>query len=332
MEPTVLLGRTQDGAPETAAPTVDDRAIARLAARLSGAYVLRVFQSMVDHFGDVRAGLLAQVIHTANTAHLDPGTEAGRRVAGPDGILPDDLRRPISISRLAQSTGLPFESTRRIVRGLVESGYLTRVEGGVITPASTLSGPEQDDRVIAILGYTRKFVRELQAVGLADAAAAAWTQLPKETDEGALARSVARVTAEYWLRALHTLTETYGDIRSGILARTIVIANTAHLDTRLGDGWRYAAIDGPSIPDELRKPISIARLAESLGVAYETMRGQAQRLIDAGVCRRVDGGLIVPEAVFETPAAINAALANVADLRKLVRDLQRFGASLSAGE
>jgi hypothetical protein len=186
--------------------------------------------------------------------------------------------------------------------------------------------------VIANLGFTRKFVRELESVGLADAAATVWTRLPEETDEGALARSVARVTAEYWLRALNTLTETYGDIRSGIVARTIVIANTAHLDDRLGDGWRYAAINGPPIPDELRKPIPIARLAESLDVPYETMRAQAQRLIDAGVCNRVEGGLIVPGSVFETTGAVNAALTNVADLRKLVRDLQRFGASLAPGE
>jgi hypothetical protein len=155
------------------------------------------------------------------------------------------------------------------------------------------------------------------------------TNLPKEPDEGALARSLARVTAEYWLRAVNTLTKTYGDVRSGIIARTIMIANTAHLDTRLGEGWRYAAIEDPPIPDELRKPISIARLAESLGVPYETMRGQAQRLICDGVCRRVDGSLIVPQAMFETAAAINAALANVADLRKLVSDLQRLSASLT---
>jgi len=309
-----------------------DAAIARLAARLSGAYVLRVFQVTMETFGDIRTGLLAQVIHAANTAHLDPLTEAGRRLAGPDGILPDELRRPISVKRLAESTGLPFESTRRIVQRLIADGRCVRVERGVIIPAVFLRRPELARLVIADLGFTRKFIRELQAVGLADAAATAWTLLPKETDEGALARSIARVAAGYWLRALHTLTETYGDIRSGILARAILIANTAHLDTRLGDGWRYAAIDGPPIPDELRKPISIARLAESLGVPYETMRAQAQRLVRAGVCRRVGGGLIVPEAVFETTAAINAALANIADLRKLVRDLQRFGASLSPGE
>jgi DNA-binding Lrp family transcriptional regulator len=303
-----------------------------LAARLSGAYVLRVFQMMIDNFGDIRVGLVAQVIHTANTAHLDPLTRAGRRAAGPDGLLPDELRRPISVNRLSESTGLPFESTRRIVQRLIDKGHCARVEGGVITPRSTLAGSEQGDMVITGLGYTRKFVRELQAIGLADAAAAAWTQLPREADEAALARGVSRVTAEYLLRALHTLTHTYGDIRSGIVARTIVIANTGHLDTRQGDGWRYAATDGPPIPDELRRPISISGLAESLGVPYETMRARVQRMIDAGVCRWVEGGLIVPEAVFETPGAINAALANVADLRKLVSDMRRFSASLSPDE
>jgi hypothetical protein len=144
-----------------------------LVARLSGAYVLRVFQATTETFGDVRVGLIAQVIHTANTAHLNPRTEAGRRAAGPDGILPDDLRRPISIARLADAAGLPFESTRRIVQRLIDDGRCVRVEMGVIIPGSALRRPELARLVVANLGYTRKFVRELQAVGFADSAATA---------------------------------------------------------------------------------------------------------------------------------------------------------------
>jgi hypothetical protein len=302
-----------------------------LVARLSGAYVLRVSRLLTDHYGDVRAGLLAQAIHTANTAHLNPRTEAGRRVAGPDGILPDGLRRPIGISRLADTAGLPFESTRRIVRGLIDAGHCVRAADGVIIPGATLGRPEHASLVIANLGYTRKFVRDLQAVGVADAAATAWTRLPEETDEAALARSVARLTAEYLLRALELLAKGYGDIRAGIVAQAIVTANTAHLDARLGGPLRYAAIDDPG-PDEVRRPVSIARLADSLGVPYETMRGQAHRLVKAGLCARVEGGLIVPQAVVEKPVAVSVMLENVAHLRKLVRDLQRFCASLSPGE
>jgi hypothetical protein len=155
--------------------------------------------------------------------------------------------------------------------------------------------------------------------------AGASTAAVEETDEdAAVARIVSRLSSEYVLRATQLLIEAYGDIRTGLIAQTIVTANTAHLDTRGGDGWRYAAID-ETPPDELRRPISIARLAESLGLPFETTRRHVQRLIDAGVCIRVERGLIVPRAVLEAPAAAGAALANVGYVRKFVRDLHAAG-------
>jgi hypothetical protein len=303
-----------------------DAAIARIVKRHSGAYVLRAFQLLTDNYGDVRAGLIARTIHIANTGHLDPRTEAGRRIAGPDGILPDELRRPIGIKRLSESTGLPFESTRRIVQRLVNGGHCVRVEGGVIVPAEALARPEHANIVITNFGYLRRFVRDLEALGLVGDPAIVWPSFEGEIDEGAVARSVARVTAEYFLRALQLLASTYGDIRSGIVAQTIVAANTDHLDARGGDGWRYAGIDAPA-PDSVRKPVNVARLAESLDQPYETMRSQVQRLVSANLCTRVDGGVIVPGAVLESPGAVRAMLANVAHVRKLVRDLASLGAS-----
>ncbi len=147
-------------------------------------------------------------------------------------------------------------------------------------------------------------------------------------EDAAIARIVSRLSSEYVLRALQLLVDAYGDIRTGIIAQTIVTANTAHLDTRTGEGWRYAAIEDTP-PDEVRKPISIARLAESLDLPFETTRRHVQRLIDAGLCLRVEGGLIVPRSTVDQPGAIRAALANVRYLRKFVRDLQAAG--LEAG-
>ena len=306
-----------------------DAAIARIVTRQSTAYVLRAFRMLTSNYVDVRAGLIARTIHTANTAHLDPRTEAGRRVAGPDGILPDELRRPIGIKRLSESTGLPFESTRRIVQRLVDGGHCQRVEGGVIVPAEALARPEHADIVIKNFGYLRRFVRDLEASGLVGAGAIVWTQLQEDIDEGALARSVARVTGDYFLRALQLLAATYRDIRSGIVAQTIVGANTDHLDARGGEGWRYAGIESP-VPDSLRKPVPVARLAESLGQPYETTRSQVQRLVSVGVCQRIDGGLIVPGAILEGLVAVRGMLANVAYVRRLVRDLGALAGSLKS--
>ena len=300
------------------AGTAEDAAIARVVARLSGEYLLRAFQLLIETFHDIRAGLIVQAINNANISPL-LRTQARRRTAGRDGSFPDEVRRPISIARLAVSTGLPFESVRRIVRRLIDTGVCEYVEGGVIVPRSAVRRPGIVRNAHANFGYLRRFVRDLRAAGLT--APARHGAAFADADREATARLAMGLSGEYMLRACELLVDTYGDIRAGIVAQTIATANTAYLDGRLGGGWRYAGL-GDSLPDEMRRPLSIARLAESLNLPYETMRGHARRLTEAGVCRRVGAGLIVPRAVLESPAGDRAALANVGYVRKFVRDLQ----------
>ena len=305
-----------------AAPAeLGEAAVGRLVGRLSAEYALRVIQLTVEAFGDVKLGLLAQAIGAANTAHLNTPSEAwGRRILGAGPLLPDALRRPISVSALAASTGLPLETTRRAVQRLIVSGVCRRVEGGVIVPIETLRRPVIVQAVVANVGYVRRLLRDLDAAGFV-ADAACWPQLAAEADDDSFdSRLVARLSAEYLLRVLRLLVDTYGDIRDGILAHTIVTANTSHLDMRGGEGWRYAGVDQPP-PDSLRRPIGVARLAESLGLPFETTRRHVRRLIDAGVCIRIAGGLIVPQAVLDRPVAVHSAIANVGYVRRFVRDV-----------
>jgi hypothetical protein len=309
-------------APDGAPGSLGDAAIAQVVTRLSGAYVLRTFQLLIDAFGDIRMGLIAQAINTSNIGWL-AHTEEGRRAANAEGVYPNELRRPISIARLADSAGLPFESVRRIVQRLLDYGVCQRVDGGLIVPSSTVQWPQTVRAVTANVGYLRRFAHDLKAVGLVEEAPAAATPSTRPYDV-ATAQSLVTLSMEYVLRALQLLAETYGDIRLGIVAQTIVTANTAHLDTRTGEGWRYAGIDAPP-PDEKRKPVSVARLAESVGLPYETMRARVRALLRAGTCVRVEGGLIVPMAVLETPAGMRAMLTNIQYVRKLLRDLHGVG-------
>src|SRR5581483_10778399 len=101
-------------------------------------------------------------VHAANTAHVSPRTEAGRAPADDAGVLPDAARRPIGIARLADTAGLPFESTRRVVQRLIDSGICRRVAGGVIVPAEFVRQPQTIRTVHANLAYVRAFLRDLQ--------------------------------------------------------------------------------------------------------------------------------------------------------------------------
>jgi len=315
---SMSAGYVLPGTPREKA-SAEDGAVARIIARVSTEYVLRGFQLLVDTYGDIRAGLLVQAINIANVGYTDAQAEETRTAAGASGVFPDEMRRPVTIARLADSAGLPFESVRRAVQQLIGEGLCQRVPGGVIVPRTTIERPENLRAVLANVGYVRKFMRDLHAGGLigqvpASLAAAA------TVDGTWVARLVTRLSSEYFLRALELLADIYGDPRAGIVAQTIVAANTAHLDTREGGGWRYAGIDQPP-PDEARRPVSVSRIAESLDLPYETVRRHVERLLEADICVRTQGGVIVPAALMVSPAAVQAMLANVGYVRKFARDL-----------
>ena len=280
--------------------------------------MLRALQLLIDAYGDIRAGLVVHAINIANLAHIDPQAPETLQAA-PSGVFPDEMRRPITIARLAGSYGLPFESVRRAVRQLISIGACARVQGGVIVPRSALERPENVRAVVANVANLRKFMRDLHAAALIDHLPSALAVAAGE-DGTAAARLVARLSSEYVQHALQLLADTFGDTRTGVVAQTIIAANTAYLDTRGGEGWRYAGLD-QNPPDEARRPISIGRVAESLGLPYETARRHVARLLDTKVCVRVRGGVIVPGAVLDSPAAVQAMLANVGYVRMFARAL-----------
>ncbi|HRD46467.1 MAG TPA: hypothetical protein PLF78_08295 [Caulobacter sp.] len=59
------------------------------------------------------------------------------------GLLPDGLRRPVSMRGVSQRTNLPYETVRRHTLRLVERGYCDRVGSrGFVVPARVLNHPD----------------------------------------------------------------------------------------------------------------------------------------------------------------------------------------------
>ena len=105
----------------------------RISARLSSAYVLR-YLSLIRGLGDgdLIDALIGLAIVQANIGHVDsspPGVVEGMELSG---AVPDDLRRPVSVLALADALGVPYETARRRVTGLVKAGICEQVRGGVI--------------------------------------------------------------------------------------------------------------------------------------------------------------------------------------------------------
>jgi hypothetical protein len=147
--------------------------------------------------------------------------------------------------------------------------------------------------------------------------------VPALTEDAVLARKVAFLSLEYLVRAFRGLSDAYGDARTGLIVYAISVANTGHLDVRTRDP-RIAGPEG-ILPDDVRTPVSITQVAKSLGMPFETVRKQVHKLIGAGICARVDGGVIVTKKANQRPEVVRAVLANLDHVRQLVRDVKAVG-------
>ncbi|MFN7110780.1 MAG: hypothetical protein ACK4M2_04015 [Brevundimonas sp.] len=77
-------------------------------------------------------------------------------------FLPDDLRRPVSLSALARSLNMSVETTRRHVSKLCALGLASRTEdGGVMVDTRHLNRPEVRDAVSANTQNLEVFVNQL---------------------------------------------------------------------------------------------------------------------------------------------------------------------------
>lgn len=106
----------------------------RAVARLAGTYVLRVIEALAQ-VGDLIDGLIVLEIFRSNVEHL-PAT----RGPGHGGIVADDQRRPIAVTGISARLGVPQETVRRHVAGLIARGAVRRVRGGLIVPLEQISG------------------------------------------------------------------------------------------------------------------------------------------------------------------------------------------------
>jgi hypothetical protein len=131
-------------------------------------------------------------------------------------------------------------------------------------------------------------------------------------------RAATRIATDYVLRSLQLVRGIADDdLLDGIILSALVQANVGHLVSSEAPG------DAPL--DEQRRPISIMALAANLGFPYETMRRRVGKLIAAGMCARVPGGVIVPGSMLNEPVNQAALRANYANLRRLRKALLAAG-------
>lgn len=81
---------------------------------------------MARAFGNDHTTMIVfMTILRASASHLNK--DGGVRPEAVSGVFPDTLRRPVSIMAISDLTGFPYETTRRHVLKLVESGHCSRL-------------------------------------------------------------------------------------------------------------------------------------------------------------------------------------------------------------
>lgn len=267
--------------------------------------------------------LLVTAVVDANLgpAFRDPALHSA--YASLDRTPPESLRRPISINALAQSLGLPFETVRRHIRKLAAKGVCVVGAHGVHVPAEVLAAP----RFIAIkkARYERvmRFQQDLQAAGAVEPLA---FPLPPADDPRAPVRAVGRILTDFFFRTLEELHGLVRDPLTGMVLLQILQISAEHIPP----AQLAMILKLGGVPETARAPVRASQVAQRLHAPYETTRRHISWLIEDGLVRRADGGVLVDQAKLESPSLQALRQANLVNVRRLSRHMALLGADLAA--
>ncbi|HVI33745.1 hypothetical protein [Phenylobacterium sp.] len=287
--------------------------------RLSLAYLLDQIH-LSRNGADIVDRLLIAAVIDANLGaiKLDQGLQF--TYGALDAPSPDALLRPVSVNAVAQSVGLPFETVRRRIARLTREGACVAKDGGIVVPQTALASPGFKRLSVARFERLRQFHADLLAAGaLPDIGTSPTaTTEPRWDGDDPPVRVVNRILAEHLLRFIEAVMRQARDPLAALLLLEAARANIQHLPGR-------EPPEGYPVADRLRRPVPISTLAARLNIPAETLRRRAARLERAGLCRRTEGGLIVPAAAVARPQVLTLMEENAGNVRRMFARLDQIG-------
>ena len=296
----------------------------RVAARLANGFALDLVK--LGGFGrDVVDALLLAAISQANVAQITRNPELQRRYATLDQPPPDEMRRPVSISAIANSLRMPFETARRRIAALAELGVIVTHPRGVVVPTAPLNSPFYRMGAAAHYELVKNLYFRLRGIGLLEDLPQPPPDAPPFDPENPPVRLVIRLSADYVLRLAEPLSQYIGDLVTGLVLMDLIHANTEHLpDTeggRDGETWEPQAF----VPDKHRRPVRPATLAERLGIPHETIRRHLARLVADDRCERNEHGYVVTARILARAPFVQYMTDNRSHLQRLFAQLSDYG-------
>lgn len=239
-----------------------------------------------------------------------------------DTPVPQALRWPVAIARIADTLDIPYETARRRSHSLCRAGYLADVDGGLIVPPEVAISNLMKAVTGRVHERTRRLFLQSAEIGLLDDLESIAT-LPAAPQPLVRASYGAGVT--YLLRMAQAFQSVPGDLVDLIILLTLMRMNVE----RIGKGAVREVQDGAGpwawIGDQERRPVVQAELAERTGVNRETLRRRLARLVDGGWVVRANGEYVVPSATFGRPELEGVTETVVSELRRMFRILGQIG-------
>lgn len=129
-------------------------------------------------------------------------------------------------------------------------------------------------------------------------------------------RAIIWLSAHYFLRTLDIGKAVHGgDPMQAVIFTALWSANVKDIRSRGG-------YNDSLVPDEQRRPVTVARLAKLVGAPAETVRRHVVRMTEDGLCARVGRkGVVVNADVFLRPDMLNAVEKQCALTRQYYRSL-----------
>lgn len=294
----------------------------RLLMREANAFVLELL-SLGRGGRDYIDALILAATYQANSAPLTAEVRLQQMYATLYTPPPDSVRRPISVSALAASLRLPFETVRRRVARLTAEGVVDVSRRGVLFSQRALRSPGHGVALHRNYRCVRSLYRRLKKIGVIDQMGLPAPKSEIAADAAPPLRIVLRLSADYFLRMMETLTAYVGDPISGFVLMAVVQGNTRDLP----DEVRGGDAPGPLgfVPDSLRRPVRTVEVATELGMPHESARRRLARLVADGRCRAEGAGFVVPAEVLARPGMMDALGRNQAALQRMFAALAELG-------
>lgn len=134
----------------------------------------------------------------------------------------------------------------------------------------------------------------------------------------------ARLSLRFMLDLIE-LARDGGELLDPLILAAVIDANVAHLNARPELQHAYATLDSPP-PDELRRPVSVNAVAQSLNLSFETVRRRVAHLAGRGLLSVTPKGVFVPQALLSSFGYEVLTMARYERLRAFYLDLKALDA------